>query len=83
MSNPHRIDPLAPPPPQKPRPSSSPFKVWALRVGVTLLGAGLGASCPFWPPAVQPVCRIVSTVVQGASSTLPAPAEPERPDDET
>lgn len=78
MSNPHRIDPLAPPPPQKPRPPSA-VRTWALRVGVTLLGAGLGASCPFWPPAVQPVCRVISTVVQGAASSVPT----EPPDDET
>ena len=67
--NPNRIDPLAPPP--KPPPSA--LKRWGVRFGVTLAGLALGASCPLWPPAVQPLCRVLATAVQGASSAVPVP----------
>lgn len=78
MTNPNRIDQLAPPPPQ-PAPKPSPWKAWAVRFGVTLAGMALGASCPAWPLPVRPVCLILSQAVQGAASTVPPPpAEPPR-----
>lgn len=72
VTNPHRIDQLAPPPPQKPE-TPSPWKAWAIRAGVSIAGLALGASCPAWPPPVQPICRIVATAVQGLSTTIPEP----------
>lgn len=80
MSNPNRIDPLAPPPPMAPRPPSA-LKLWGLRLGISMLGIGLGASCPLWPPAVMPICRVLALAVQGATSAVPAPPEPPADED--
>lgn len=36
------------------------FILWAKRVGTVLAGAILGWSCPYWPPALHPVCTIAA-----------------------
>lgn len=78
MTNPNRIDQLAPPPPAPPA-KPSPWKSWGVRLAVTAAGMALGASCPLWPAPVQPICRVLSTVVQGAASTLPTEPPPAPP----
>lgn len=71
----NRIDQLAPPPPTPPA-APSPWKAWVIRAAFVLAGTGLGASCPFWPPAAQPVCRLISGVVQTTLQAVPPPTSP-------
>lgn len=77
--NPNRIDPLAPPP-TRPEPAPSVWKPWLIRLGASILGVGLGASCPLWPPPLQPVCLAVSKVVQLVP--LPDSAPPSKPEED-
>lgn len=81
MNSPNRIDPLAPPPPKKEAPAMPWWRPWAIRVGASVVGAALGASCPLWPPGAQPICVAVSSIVKGAASLLPEGPPPSEPRD--
>lgn len=53
-------------------------RLWLLRAGAALVGVGLGASCPWWPPgAPRAICEGVAHVLrltpQTAPPTAPAP----------
>lgn len=62
-SAPVRAINLPPPPTLAQRVAAA---VWKRRWGIAfaIAGAGLGASCPSWPEAWQPVCREMSKLAR-------------------
>lgn len=66
-----RIDPLAPPPPLAPK-EKKPLPDWLKFILVSVVGAGVGALCPFLEsPPLRAVCVAVSTVVGVVGRAIP------------
>lgn len=58
--------------------SSSPAPAWWKKYLPLVIGAVLGATCPYWPAPFKPVCVVVATAIRGIElgGGEPAPALP-------